>query len=158
MNFLNFNIKYIYAKNQNISFNQIPKKLTSTSNLPTANNSFYTISSFDQNESNLMDEYQEISFKNYKNLNKNRKVSYDLNNYRIDEDNETNEENLSVFSNTNDDSLNVYINNAINNPNCNIYQVKTNQFRQKYKTEICKFWQVNSSCKFGNKVNIIFNS
>jgi len=25
-------------------------------------------------------------------------------------------------------------------------------FRDKYKTEICKYWEFNNKCKFGNKV------
>ena len=25
-------------------------------------------------------------------------------------------------------------------------------FKNKYKTEMCKFWEINNSCKFGNKV------
>lgn len=27
-----------------------------------------------------------------------------------------------------------------------------NDFRKKYKTEICKFWSINQVCKFGEKV------
>jgi hypothetical protein len=30
-----------------------------------------------------------------------------------------------------------------------------NDFRKKYKTEICKFWSINQTCKFGDKVNIL---
>jgi len=25
-------------------------------------------------------------------------------------------------------------------------------FRQKYKTEICKFWELNKECRYGNNV------
>jgi hypothetical protein len=35
---------------------------------------------------------------------------------------------------------------------------KQNDFRVKYKTEICKYWEVNKECKFGDSVRSIFNT
>jgi hypothetical protein len=33
---------------------------------------------------------------------------------------------------------------------------KSNDFKVKYKTEICKFWDINKTCKFGDNVRIYF--
>ena len=33
-------------------------------------------------------------------------------------------------------------------------KLSDHDFRKKYKTEICKFWSINQTCKFGDKVNI----
>jgi len=142
---VNQNIKYISPKNQAI------KKLTSSSNLPTANNSFHTISSYDQIENAFNDEYQDISYKNNKTLIKSsRKISYSykLNQNKIDEDLEISDENFSVHSNN--DSIFNY--NHSNNLNNNSSVNKANEFKTKFKTEICKFWQVNANCRFSDKV------
>lgn len=32
------------------------------------------------------------------------------------------------------------------------YKTNEKDFRIKYKTEMCKFWELNNSCKFGEKV------
>lgn len=121
-------------------------KLTSTSNLPTANNSFYTISSADQNEA-CLDEYHEISYKNTKNNTRsNRKISYSYKlQDKIDEDIEVSEEKYSDVLNNNP-ILEKGIFNATKNPV---------EIKNKFKTEICKFWQVNMSCKFGDNVRFI---
>lgn len=142
---LNNNTKYISPKNQTI------RKQTSSSNLPTANNSSYTISSYDQNENTLNDEYQDISYKSNKNFIKSsRKISYSykLNHNKIDEDNEISDENFSAYSNNNS----IFDFNIANNTNIDCYNNKANEFKLKYKTEICKFWQVKANCRFGDKV------
>ena len=33
-----------------------------------------------------------------------------------------------------------------------------NDFRKKFKTEKCKFWEINQMCKFGDKVYLIHNN
>ena len=59
------------------------------------------------------------------------------------------EDNFSVYSNRNSNfELNAFANLNSND--------KANEFKTKYKTEICKFWQLNMSCKFGEKVNSFF--
>jgi hypothetical protein len=35
------------------------------------------------------------------------------------------------------------------------YKTSEKDFRIKYKTEICKFWELNNKCKFGDKVGIL---
>lgn len=49
----------------------------------------------------------------------------------------------------------------LNNLNCetnkNNKKSVEYDFRNKYKTEKCKFWEINKSCKFGDGVNIKFN-
>lgn len=148
----NPNIKLISPKNQTIG------KQTSCSNLPTANNSFYTISSLDQNENALNDEYKDISYKNNKNLiRSSRKISYSykLNQNKIDEGNEISDDNFSVYSNSNSNCEFNYANNFSNNNNNNFRNRIVNEFKTKYKTEICKFWQLNAYCRFGDKVYFI---
>jgi len=151
--------KFISPKNKGNQINQNNKKLISSSNLPTANNSFYTISSLDQNELAFNDEYQDISYKNNKNIiRNNRKISYSykFSENKIDEDIEASDENFSIHSNNNSYFECNNANNLISINNINIYQNnKTNEFKNKYKTEICKFWQLNSSCKFGEKVILL---
>lgn len=144
-NSVNPNIKYVSPKNQTI------RKQTSSSNLPTANNSFYTISSLDQHDNAHNDEYQDISYKNNKNLIRSgRKISYSykLNQNKIDEDIEISDDNFSIYSNNNSIFDLNYASNMYNNHPHN----KANEFKTKYKTEICKFWQVNANCRFGDKV------
>lgn len=158
------NCKFVSPKSINI------RKLTSSSNLPTANNSFYTISSLDQNEWALNEEYQDISYKNSKNIYRsNKKLSYpynNLSNNKIVEDNEASDENFSIYSNNNSlydansfhnynlSSNNNYCNINNNNTVCN--NKTTSEFKTKYKTEICKFWQLNNSCRFGDNVSFFF--
>ncbi len=149
INPINSNTKLISPKNQTF------KKQTSSSNLPTANNSFYTISSLDQNENALNDEYQDISYKKNKNMiRSSRKISYSykLNQNKIDEDNEITDDNFSVYSNNNSNFEFNYANSLFN-----VYPQNkaANEFKTKYKTEICKFWQVNSNCRFGDKVFLL---
>lgn len=61
-----------------------------------------------------------------------------------------------------------YLNNNSNNNNIsnqnfsgdltkNPKKISDLDFRVKYKTEKCKFWEINKSCKFGDGVNIKFN-
>lgn len=31
-------------------------------------------------------------------------------------------------------------------------KISEKDFREKYKTELCKYWELNNKCKYGNKV------
>lgn len=46
--------------------------------------------------------------------------------------------------------LNIHYNNNVQGNN------NQGDFRKKFKTEICKFYELNQSCKYGDKVIIIF--
>ena len=103
--------------------------MLSSSNLPTANNSFHTtISSPEQ------DEYQYIAYsRNRRPVGKhnNRKIS----NADSDLDSiEHSEMNLLCGGS------------ATNN------KKKSDDFKIKFKTEMCKFWELDAVCKYGDNV------
>lgn len=71
---------------------------------------------------------------------------------------------LNNLNNTNLNNNNSNTNNLISNfQAANDSQLFSKQpkknseidFRVKYKTEKCKFWEINQTCKFGEGVNLI---
>jgi hypothetical protein len=46
--------------------------------------------------------------------------------------------------------------NSTQQTNKHKHSVETRNFRTKWKTEICHYWEVNQFCKFGDKVNISY--
>ena len=49
--------------------------------------------------------------------------------------------------------------NSTQQTNKHKHSLETRNFRTKWKTEICHYWEVNQFCKFGDKVNSsYFNS
>lgn len=52
-------------------------------------------------------------------------------------------------SNSSINQLNSSFNSTVNNK-----QKLSDDFKTKYKTEVCRFWEINRSCKFGDNVRI----
>lgn len=104
------------------------KSRKNSSNLPTANNSTSQTpkSSFDKNETN----YREVSEKLAS-----RKWSKDS--VEID---------IGTFEE--------FIPKDIQNCHHNVSKNKADDFKTKYKTELCKFFEINGTCKFGENVRI----
>jgi len=65
---------------------------------------------------------------------------------------------LSYLNNQNNNNINnIHLNNNLNFSLGDLKAPKKNSeidFRVKYKTEKCKFWEINKSCKFGEGVKI----
>ncbi len=102
----------------------------STSNLPTANNSF-----------RLEEEKDQLKFpeENLEPLSGLRKTS------------SVSEGGIRKGS----DSLERPIENQNNLSDLNSKRKLSEDFKQKFKTEMCKFWQLNGECKFGENVFFI---
>jgi hypothetical protein len=102
----------------------------STSNLPTANNSF-----------RLEEDKDQLKFcdENLETLSGVRKAS------------STSERGLRKNSD-NIESPSENVNNLNNLNELNSKRKLSEDFKQKFKTEMCKFWQLNGECKFGENV------
>ena len=148
----NNNSKQYRKYNENDLFNKIistnspPKKVQETrSYFPSESKVF------------LKEENYYKSYKNYNKFsNKNRKFSKDSAN-----DSTSNEDNNEIISPNNKESNN----NNINNQNSKnqikpkvLFKSKADDFKIKYKTELCKYFEINGFCKFGDSVRIkLFN-
>ena len=116
-----------------------------------------------ENKKNFKSNYkvylkEENYYKSYKNYNKFsnkkiRKLSSDSAN-----DSTSNEDYNEIIS-PNNNLNNVNLNNN-NNQNKNqiktktIFKSKADDFKIKYKTELCKYYEINGFCKFGDSVRI----
>lgn len=135
-----FNKYYNYIRKNNkfntpkASKRSTKEAVTSSSNLPTANNSYHTaISSPEQDK--FQDEYQHISY------NRNRKQVFKFNN-----------NNRKISSADSDlDSLEFGENSLCGIGPANIKK-KSDDFKVKFKTEMCKFWELDKICKYGDNV------
>ncbi len=125
--------------------NQNPRtpKQISSSNLPTANNSFYTISSPEHEKMNIytLDEYAGLCANQNYSLNQpqGRKGS------------------APTFRKGSDSVESVDGHGEAISPNTSIHvnsnKKKSEDFKTKFKTEMCKFWVIDGRCKFGDNVN-----
>lgn len=125
----------------------IPK--ISSSNLPTANNSFHTVSSPENDHAHtlVMDEYsglgpvQTFSTLSSKNLRVRRNSG------------------VSSSGRKGSDSLESQDGDhisTIGSPNSSLVSAKpkkSEDFKMKFKTEMCKFWQIDGNCKYNDNVN-----
>ncbi len=110
------------------------------SELPTANNSFHTnlSSPSEVEQTNHADDYDSLGV----NSPPKRKLKENSSRKRSEEDNV---EGMSGGS----------LNNSLHENQTNKPK-KSEDFKTKFKTEICKFWQLNKICKFGDNVIIIY--
>ncbi len=130
----------------NYQKNACTPKLMSSSNLPTANNSFYTISSPEHDKLNNfnMDEYAGLcANQNYcLKTSQDRKISAPI--FRNGSDSLDLVDGLVLDAASPD--LSIYNNISSN-------KKKSQDFKVKFKTEICKFWSIDGTCNFGDNVN-----
>jgi hypothetical protein len=136
--------KHNYSQLQNFS-------KVSSSNLPTANNSFHTVSSHDHDCAHavITDEYSGLvaNTPNSPNTQKGCKIRNNSSSVRKGSD--------SLESQDGDHAS------TIGSPNssCSAKPKKSEDFKMKFKTEMCKFWQIDGNCKFKDNVNYyIINS
>ncbi len=107
-------------------------KLSSTSNLPTANNSFHTVLSSPEQDNLGDDQYAQVNTSYSKQKKKGRKPS-------------------SRKASADDESFDY----ADKNSNCSATgsgKRKSDDFKVKFKTEMCKFWELEGLCKFSDNV------
>ncbi len=111
--------------------------VNSSSNLPTANNSFHTIISSPEQDK-YGDEYINLAYS------RSRKATIKTDNRKIS----TTESDMDStdFSEMNSFGGNVLVNNL---------KKKSDDFKNKFKTEMCKFWELDAACKFGDNVKLL---
>jgi hypothetical protein len=109
-------------------------EISSSSNLPTANNSFHTAISTPEQDRHL-DENNNIGDM------RNRKTAGKKNNRKVS----------NVESDL--DSLEFYEMNSTCGMLGQTSKKKSDDFKIKFKTELCKFWELDAVCKYGENVN-----
>ena len=105
--------------------------------MPTANNSFHTISSPDHERPNMCsnDEYQGL----FANIN-----------FQNDMQRKNSGKTYPVRKESDGlDSVDSEFNNSFHAGN---RPKKSDDFKSKFKTEMCKFWQIDGTCKFKESV------
>jgi hypothetical protein len=129
----------------NTQQNASTPKLVSSSNLPTANNSFYTISSPEQEKLNNfnMDEYVGLCANHNYTLKTSQGRKSSAPNFRKGSDSIDSVDGGVMDPGTPD--LSIY--------NISSNKKKSEDFKNKFKTEMCKFWTIDGTCKFGDNVN-----
>jgi len=134
-----YNKNFNFRKNNKFNSPKTSKKsskeaITSSSNLPTANNSFHTaISSPEQDK--FQEDYQCLSY------NKNKKTAGKNSNRKIS----------SAESDL--DSVELAEMNSLCGMIAGNSKKKSDDFKVKFKTEMCKFWDLYKVCKFGDNVS-----
>lgn len=115
------------------------RKFSSSSNLPTANNSFHTNISSPEHDKNVnLEEYKGL-VPNYGNS-QSRSGKRGI---RKPSDCDSAEAEINSVS-----SLNTSVTGGVNPK-----QKKSDDFKVKFKTEKCKFYEIDKHCKFGENVN-----
>ncbi len=110
------------------------KAISTSSNLPTANNSFHTAISTPEHDKHQDELYSYVEIRNRKTSGKfttHRKRSNadsDLDSLEFSEMNST----CGMLGHSN--------------------KKKSDDFKIKFKTELCKFWQLDAVCKYGENV------
>jgi hypothetical protein len=117
----------------------------SSSNLPTANNSFYTLSSPEHEKLNNinMDEYAGLCANQSYGLKTSQERKISAPNFRKGSDSLDSVDGVVLDVGTPD--LSIY--------NISSNKKKSHDFKIKFKTEICKFWSIDGTCNFGDNVN-----
>jgi hypothetical protein len=116
--------------------------MNSSSSLPTANNSFYTISSPEYEKNTFAEEYQGLGV----NLNVNANPFFQIRKGSWNQQSKNSEDCESL-----DGALNsIGLQNS--SLSLNYKNKKSDDFKEKFKTETCKFWELDNNCKFGENV------
>ena len=106
-----------------------------------------------QNKSNIQSEYKiYLKEENYNNKsNKNFNKFSDKNNRKFSGDSAN-----ESTSNEDNNEITKFPNNKINNKTKEktTFKSKADDFKIKYKTELCKYYEINGCCKFGDNVRI----
>ena len=86
---------------------------------------------------------QEKCFKNKFDSQYNRFNDYDSRKYSKDS---------STLSTSNEDIIDEKTSSSPNRHNNNIYKGNASDFKIKYKTELCKYYEIEGHCKYGNQI------